>query len=124
MFLISSLFPAFGKFFRELAIPQRLDDLIAKIKVPQNPVARFFFCAMMELTSFFIIATNFRALAKGFIVWTVITDGLIVLQSTVINKLQIENEKARSGSSILAFTIGGMGGSALCIILTRHLWGS
>ena len=124
MFLISSLFPAFGKFFRDLAIPQRLDNAIAKIKVPENPIARFAFCAISELVSFFIIATNFRALAKGFIVWTVVTDGLIVLQSTVINKLQIENEKARSGSSILAFTIGGMGGSALCIVLTRYLWGS
>jgi hypothetical protein len=124
MFLISRLFPAFGQFFRDLAISNRLDNLIAKIKVPQNPVGRFFFCAILELVSFFIIATNFRALAKGFIVWTVVTDGLIVLQSTIINKLMIENEKTRDGAAITAFTLGGMGGSALCIILTRHLWGS
>jgi hypothetical protein len=124
MFLISQLFPAFGKFFRDLKIPQLLDQWIAKIKVPHNSVGRFLFCAISELISFFIIATNFRALAKGFILWTVVTDGLIVLQSTIINKLMIENEKTRDGLSIMAFTLGGMGGSALCIVLTRYLWGS
>jgi hypothetical protein len=42
----------------------------------------------------------------------------------IIGKLTIENEKARDGMSILAFTLGGMGGSALSIILTKYLWGS
>jgi hypothetical protein len=82
------------------------------------------FCFASELLSFFIVATNFRALAKGFIVWTVITDGLIVLQNTIIGKIYIEQEKMRDGSSTLAFTAGGMCGSALSILLTRFIWGS
>jgi hypothetical protein len=49
---------------------------------------------------------------------------LIVLQSTIISKIYIENEKTRDGLSTLAFTLGGMGGSALSILLTRYIWGS
>jgi len=124
MLLLQSLFPRVGEFFRDLKIPQFLDAMIAKVKVPQGPVGRFAFCYLSELISFFIIATNFRALAKGYIVWTVCTDGLIVLQNTIIGKLMIENEKTRDGLSIAAFTLGGMGGSALSIVLTKYIWGS
>jgi len=87
-------------------------------------VGLFAFCFASELISFFIVATNFRALAKGFIVWTVVTDGLIVLQNTIIGKIFIEHEKMRDGLSTLAFTMGGMCGSALSILLTRYIWGS
>ena len=124
MFLIQNAFPAVKDFFNQLQIPLFLDNLIAKIKPPQNSVGLFAFCFASELLSFFIIATNFRALAKGIILWTVITDGLIVLQSTIISKIFIENEKTRSGLNTLAFTLGGMGGSALSILLTRYIWGS
>jgi hypothetical protein len=92
--------------------------------VPQSTAGRVAFCFASELFSFFIVATNFRALAKGFIVWTVITDGLIVLQNTIIGKIYIEQEKMRDGASTLAFTAGGMCGSALSILLTRFIWGS
>lgn len=84
----------------------------------------FAFCFASELISFFIVATNFRALAKGYIGWTVVTDGLIVLQNTIIGKIFIEHEKMRDGVSTLAFTMGGMCGSALSIVLTRYIWGS
>jgi hypothetical protein len=124
MFVIQRLFPQVKDFFSGLQIPQFLDKLITKIKVPESTFGRFCFCYSSELISFFIIATNFRALAKGYILWTVITDGLIVLQSTIISKIYIENEKTRDGLSTLAFTLGGMGGSALSILLTRYIWGS
>jgi hypothetical protein len=124
VFLFQRIFPSVGEFFQGLAIPQWLDNQIAKIKPPQNHVGLFAFCFASELISFFIVATNFRALAKGFIAWTVITDGLIVLQNTIIGKIFIEHEKMRDGVSTLAFTMGGMCGSALSIVLTRYIWGS
>lgn len=122
--LLLRIFPGIGEFFRDLRIPEFLDKLIARVKVPENSAGRFAFCFLSELISFFIIATNFRALAKGYIFWTVITDGLIVMQSTVISKVYIENEKTRDGMSALAFTLGGMGGSAISIVLTKYVWGS
>src|SRR5271170_5552174 len=124
MFLVQRLFPSVKNFFADLQIPKVLDRMITTIKVPESTVGRCLFCFCSELLSFFIIATNFRALAKGFIVWTVLTDGLIVLQSTVVSKIFIENEKARDGLSMLSFTAGGMCGSALSIILTKYIWGS
>lgn len=124
MIVLQQIFPQIREFFRRVALPQRLDAAIAKIKVPEHGVKRFFFCFASELISFFIIATNFRALAKGYLFWTVGTDGLIVLQNTIISKLFNENDKMRDGVSILAFTLGGMGGSALSIILTKYIWGS
>jgi hypothetical protein len=122
--LFQQLFPSVGEFFANLKIPAWLDKQVAKIKPPQNRVGLFAFCFASEMLSFFIIATNFRALAKGYIAWTVITDGLIVLQSTIIGKIFIEHEKMRDGVSTLAFTMGGMCGSALSIVLTRYIWGS
>jgi hypothetical protein len=124
LFLFQRLFPPLREFFKGLEIPQWLDAQIARIKVPQSTVGRMAFCFASELLSFFIIATNFRALAKGMILWTVITDGLIVLQNTIIGKIYIEHERMRDGASTLAFTAGGMCGSALSILLTRFIWGS
>lgn len=124
MLLFQAWFPGVREYFKNLQIPLWLDNQIARIKPPQNRVGLFVFCFMSELISFFIVATNFRALAKGFIVWTVVTDGLIVLQNTIIGKIFIEHEKMRDGVSTLAFTMGGMCGSALSIWLTRYIWGS
>jgi hypothetical protein len=124
MFLIQRLFPSVKDFFASLQIPAALDRAITAIKVPESTLGRCLFCFSSELLSFFIVATNFRALAKGFIVWTVVTDGLIVLQSTIVSKIFIENEKTRNGLSTLSFTLGGMCGSALSILLTKYIWGS
>ena len=124
MFLIQGLFPSVKNFFSSLQIPEALDRMIAKIKVPESTLGRCLFCFSSELLSFFIIATNFRALAKGYIVWTVATDGLIVLQNTIVSKIFIENDKTRSGIAMLSFTAGGMCGSALSILLTKYIWGS
>jgi len=124
MIVLQRVFPSVGEFFKGLKIPQFLDAQIARVKVPQSGPGRFTFCFLSELVSFFIIATNFRALAKGYIVWTVCTDGLIVLQNTIIGKLMIENEKTRDGVAVAAFTMGGMCGSALSIVLTKYIWGS
>lgn len=124
MFLIQSLFPTVRDFFAKLQIPQFLDRMITSIKVPESTLGRCAFCFCSELLSFFIIATNFRALAKGYIVWTVVTDGLIVLQNAIISKIFIENEKTRQGLAMLSFTAGGMCGSALSILLTKYIWGS
>jgi hypothetical protein len=124
MFLFQQFFPGVKDFFKNLAIPQWLDAQIARIKVPQSTLGRMVFCFSSELLSFFIVATNFRALAKGFILWTVLTDGLIVLQNTIIGKIYIEKEELRDGASTLAFTFGGMCGSALSIVLTKYIWGS
>src|SRR5271157_2758589 len=118
MFLVQRLFPSVKEFFANLQIPKTLDRMITAIKVPESTFGRCLFCFSSELLSFFIIATNFRALAKGYIVWTVVTDGLIVLQSTIVSKIFIENEKTRDGMSMLSFTAGGMCGSALSILLT------
>ena len=123
MILLQQLFPSVREFFVKLQIPKWLDDKLASVKPPQNRVALSVFCFASELISFFIVATNFRALAKGYIGWTVVTDGLIVLQNTIIGKIFIEHEKMRDGLSTLAFTLGGMCGSALSIVLTKMVWG-
>ena len=91
---------------------------------PRNKLGRFFFCFIAELISFFIIASNFRALARGLYIWTAITDGLCVLQGMIMTKLMIEDEKMRDWWSITGFTLGGMCGSVLSIFVTKHLWGS
>jgi hypothetical protein len=124
MFLLQKAFPGVKEFFRGIDIPQFLNSWIAKIKLPHSFVGRMTFCFLSELISFFVIATNFRALARGYILWTVVTDGVIVMQNLLVSKIFIENEKARDGLSVLAFTLGGMAGSALSIILTKHIWGS
>lgn len=124
MFLLQRAFPGVREFFQKIDIPQFLNSRIAKVKLPHSVSGRVAFCFLSELISFFIIATNFRALAKGYLVWTVVTDGLIVLQNMIVSKVLIENEKARDGLSTLAFTLGGMVGSALSIVLTKHFWGS
>src|SRR5208337_4413498 len=56
---------------------------------PQSRLGRFLFCFVAELFSFFIIASNFRALARGLYVWTAVTDGLCVLQGMIMTKLMI-----------------------------------
>jgi hypothetical protein len=124
MFLLQRVFPGVKEFFQGVNIPQFLNSRIAKIKLPHSTLGRMVFCFSSELISFFVIATNFRALAKGYILWTVVTDGVIVMQNTLISKIFIENEKARDGLSTLSFTLGGMAGSALSIVLTRYIWGS
>lgn len=91
---------------------------------PQSRLGRFVFCFVAELISFFVIASNFRALAKGLYVWTAITDGLCVLQGMIMTKLMIEDAKMRDGWSIMGFTLGGMCGSVLSILVTKTLWGS
>jgi hypothetical protein len=92
--------------------------------VPQSRIGRFLFCFVAQMISFFIIASNFRALAKGFYIWTAITDGGCVLQGTILTKLMIENVKMRDGWSLTGFTLGGMCGSLLSIFVTTHIWGS
>lgn len=124
MLFLQIIFPAIQRFFARFHLPSLLDRWIAKIKVPESGWKRFLFCFFEQMISFAIIATNFRALAKGLIIWTVCTDGLIVLQNTIIAKLFNENEKMRDGLSIVAFTLGGMCGSAICILITRYIWGS
>jgi|SRR5208282_1710649 len=90
---------------------------------PQSRLGRFLFCFVAELFSFFIIASNFRALARGLYVWTAVTDGLCVLQGMIMTKLMIEDAKMRDWWSITGFTLGGMCGSVLSIFVTKHLWG-
>jgi len=65
------------------------------LKPPKTGLGRFAFCLIAELISFFVIASNFRALARGLYVWTGVTDGLCVLQSMLMTKLMIENVKMR-----------------------------
>jgi len=93
------------------------------LKPPQSCLGRFLFCFIAELISFFVIASNFRALAKGLYVWTALTDGLCVLQGMIMTKLMIEDEKMRDWWSISGFTLGGMCGSVLSIFVTKTLWG-
>jgi hypothetical protein len=94
------------------------------MKVPENPYVRFVFFFASELFSFFFIASNFRALAKGLYFWTAITDMTLVFQGMLITKLMIEDEKSRDWVSIIAFTVGGACGSLLSIWVTKHLFGS
>src|SRR5208282_4663097 len=92
--------------------------------VPKNKMARFALFFASELFSFFFIASNFRALAKGLYFWTAITDMTLVFQGMIIAKLMIEDKRSRDAVSIIAFTLGGACGSLLSIWVTKHLWGS
>jgi predicted MFS family arabinose efflux permease len=91
--------------------------------VPKNSIARFAFFFGSELFSFFFIASNFRALAKGLYFWTAVTDMTLVFQGMIITKLMIDDEKARDWLAISAFTLGGACGSLLSIFVTKHLFG-
>jgi hypothetical protein len=95
---------------------------VSSVKVPQNPFARFALFFAAELFSFFFIASNFRALAKGLYFWTAITDMTLVFQGMFVTKMMIEDEKSRNWVSITAFTLGGACGSLLSIWVTKHLW--
>ena len=91
--------------------------------IPNNPWLRFAFFFGSELFSFFFIASNFRALAKGFYFWTAVTDMTLVFQGMIITKLMIEDAKSRDWLAIVSFTLGGACGSLLSIFVTKHLFG-
>jgi hypothetical protein len=106
-----------------MTLVELFNKLVGKIKVPESKLGCFVFCFASQLLSFFIIASNFRFLAKGLYIATAVTDGLIVLLSSVMAKLMIENVKTRDGLAILGYTIGGMCGSLLSIYVTKHFFG-
>ena len=93
------------------------------MRVPDNKIARIALFFGLEFVSFFCIASNFRALARGLYVWTAVTDAALVFQGILITKMLIEDERARDWLSIVAFTIGGACGSLLSIWVTDLIWG-
>jgi len=90
---------------------------------PKSKIGQFGFMFCTELISFFIICSNFRAVAQGSYFWTALTDTLFSAQAFVIGKLMIDEPNARSWSAGLGCTIGGTCGSLLSIFVTKHLYG-
>lgn len=91
--------------------------------IPKNPYLRCGFFFLLELFSFFIIASNFRTLALGLYIPTAVTDAMIVCQSMLVTKLMVEDAKTRDWLAITGFSVGGACGSLLSIFVTKHLFG-
>lgn len=94
-----------------------------KITVPQSSVGQFFFFAIAEAVSFFVIVANTRALAQGSYTWTALTDTLFSAQAFVIAKLMIDDKNGRTWAAGLGMTFGGTCGSLLSIFVTKRLYG-
>jgi hypothetical protein len=94
-----------------------------KFKTPANSIARFFFCFVVEVVTFFLLCANFRAVAQGLYVWTAITDMIIVFNGMLITKMLFDDEKSRDWISIAGYTLGGATGSVISIWVTKHVFG-
>lgn len=81
----------------------------------------FFF---WELATFFLLAFNFRVLAKGSYFWTILSDGILSANGMLGIKAIAEDERARTKAAIIGNTLGGMCGSAAGIFVTKRLLGS
>jgi hypothetical protein len=93
------------------------------MRIPENKIVRALLFFTIQLVSFFVLACNFRALAKGLYFWTALTDTVIVVQNMIVAKLMIENEKMRDWLAITAFSVGGACGSLLSIFVTKRVFG-
>jgi hypothetical protein len=77
-----------------------------------------------ELATFFMLAFNFRVLAKGSYFWTILSDGIISANGMIGLKAITEDERARTASAIVGNALGGMCGSAAGIFVTKRILGS
>lgn len=89
-----------------------------------QPWGQLFVFFLWELGTFFLLAFNFRSLAKGNYFWTIASDGVIALNGMAAIKLMNEDPRARSWWAIVGSTVGGMVGSAAGIFVTKRLLGS
>lgn len=96
---------------------------MVKSIIPKSKTGQFFFFLADMLISYFVLCANTRVIAKGYYIPTMITDGLIATQNTIIGKYCIEDENGRSWAAIAGAVVGGMLGSCLSIWTTKHLFG-
>jgi hypothetical protein len=91
--------------------------------VPESKAGKAAFFFFSQLVSYFLLAANFRAIAKGYYLYTASTDLLIAFQGIVVTKLMIEDKRSRDWVVVGAYTLGGAFGSLLSIWLTKKLYG-
>lgn len=77
-----------------------------------------------ELATFFMLAFNFRVLAKGSYFWTILSDGILSANGMIGIAAIAKDERAQTKSSIIGNAMGGMCGSAIGIYVTKRLLGS
>lgn len=72
--------------------------------------------------SYFLIVANTRAFTHDRYGATLITDGLIAMQSFIVGKFMVETKELRSWVAGLGMTLGGMAGSVLSIWVTKRFY--
>jgi hypothetical protein len=85
-----------------------------------GPVGQFSFFFLMELTSFFVIVFNMRAVAAGLKVATVLSDMVFSAQNFYVIKRVADCD---TKAAFFGYTIGGAAGSLVSLYATRWLFG-
>lgn len=93
-------------------------------RVPKTRVGQFFFFAVAEFISYFVIVANTRAFTQGSYLWTAVTDSLFTMQAFVVAKLMIDDPNGRSFWAGAGCTIGGTLGSLCSIYVTKKFYGA
>lgn len=103
----------------------RLKDWIAPRfdRMLDKSDGQFLFFAGMEFISFFIICSNYRAVAIGSYFWSGLTDFLVLVQNGCLGKLAIDDKRARTWFAVAGTAIGGTCGSLTAIWVTKHILG-
>lgn len=93
-----------------------------KIEVPKTKLGQFVLGFVVEMVAYFLFVANTRAFTHDNYLWTAITDSSISLQAFVIGKFMVEFKEARTWSTGIGLTLGGMTGSMLAIFITKRLY--
>jgi hypothetical protein len=94
-----------------------------KLRVPRTAVGRFFFFAITQSISYFLVVANTRAYTVGLYGWTGLTDGLFAAQNYLTVRMIAKDEGANDFWSGAGYTVGGVVGSLTSIYVTRHIYG-
>lgn len=96
----------------------------AWMKVPTDPLGQFVFFAAAEFVSFFVISSNFRAIAIGNYFWAGTTDFMTLVQNFAIGKLMMDDERMRTWYVGLGAAVGGTLGTLVSIYVTKRIYGA
>lgn len=92
-------------------------------KITLNNIKEGFILFGAQMTSFAVIAINYRAVAQANYLWSILTD-IIVASISFFVIQRIAKSKCSSAAQWIGFTIGSAGGTAIGIFISKVILGS
>jgi len=92
-------------------------------KVALNNIREGFILFGAQMTSFAVIAINYRAVAQANYLWSVLTD-IVVASISYFVIQRISKSKCSSVAQWIGFTIGSAVGTAIGILISKIILGS